>query len=809
VSFFDTEAKEERADQLVGLGLNGLDFVLVSLPAVTPPAAELELHFHNDNGITDILASAADPRTIFPISGGHRLRAGAGSGEVQVQQILAGADGNALRLVVRPIGDYSTYTLTVSFADMDPVFGEIDFKFRPGCFSLCAPEWPAPPARVDEPAIDYLAKDYDSFRHVLMTAMQQRVAGWQPSSEVDLSQVLISLFSASADELSDYQDRVANEAYLASTRNRVSLARHGRLMDYHLHQGSQAETWLAVTLEAGMVVDLPVGFECWAGRDELDEQAEVFLSRNRQPMHHLLNSMRLYDWSGTRPGLAAGATSAELVLPVAGQAAADQARNLIRDGDISRLLVQEHLNPLTLREAGRDPTKRQLLRLIADAADSRQDPVTGDWYLDVAWRDEDRLRFDYCFSVLTEEGLSSDEVSLFHGNLARVYHGRPRSVVFKEPGERLLTPDERHLERTARWGALCRLTDEDRLLYRQTAPRSEEVPQSTLDLPDEERGPKPRLEVIPSGGMPEPWEEGISLVNCAPDDDCFVFETDELGRSLIRFGNGVNGRELPAGAEVHCWYQHGDPLDGNVGADRVVRFDDAAHPAVRSVWNPFDVTSGLAPEPRDEAIRNIPEAYRARQLRAVTLADYVRRAEELPGVSRAAARYAWTGSWRTVQVAIDPEGTDVLSPTLRLEVARHLEAVRLIGEDLEVRPPQLVPLLIDLKLCVAAEVWPEDLRAVLEQEFSDGFTPDGGMGFFHPDRWTFGQFLHASEILGRLQQVAGVDHAISLDMRRFDAVTPGTADPIEVEANEIIQVRNDPDHRQLGVIEIDLQGGRQ
>ena len=42
----------------------------------------------------------------------------------------------------------------------------------------------------------------------------------------------------------------------------------------------------------------------------------------------------------------------------------------------------------------------------------------------------------------------------------------------------------------------------------------------------------------------------------------------------------------------------------------------------------------------------------------MTLADYVRRAEEVPGVSRAVARYAWTGSWRTVRIVIDPVGTD-------------------------------------------------------------------------------------------------------------------------------------------------------
>src|SRR2546426_7574411 len=62
---------------------------------------------------------------------------------------------------------------------------------------------------------------------------------------------------------------------------------------------------------------------------------------------------------------------------------------------------------------------------------------------------------------------------------------------------------------------------------------------------------------------------------------------------------------------------------------------------------PLFRSAGRAPEPPAEILRNAPEAYRARQLRAVTLEDYRRRAEEVPGIARAAAQYAWTGSWRT------------------------------------------------------------------------------------------------------------------------------------------------------------------
>ena len=77
---------------------------------------------------------------------------------------------------------------------------------------------------------------------------------------------------------------------------------------------------------------------------------------------------------------------------------------------------------------------------------------------------------------------------------------------------------------------------------------------------------------------------------------------------------------------------------------------------------------------------------------------------------------------------------------------------------------------------------------MLEQEFSDGYTPDGRLGFFHPDAWTFGQTLHASQILGRLEQVPGIAFARSVRLGRWDAPTPGKRDRIDVGPNEIIQV---------------------
>jgi len=249
---------DDRADVLAAAGLNGLRLALVALAAgPEPDHAEIELRFWNALHVADILAEiVADPARagqIFRVRGGQRIVAGNLAGQVRVTAVAAGADATRLALTLAPVGDYSTYTLELVWdaGRIDPFFAAIGFKFRPGCFTNdCAPQLPGRPAQPG-PAIDYLAKDYDSLRHVLMTAMAARVPGWKSTSEADFDQVLIDLFAAAGDELSDFQDRVMAEAYLATTRKRVSLARHARLMDYHLHEGNQASTWLALEIAAG------------------------------------------------------------------------------------------------------------------------------------------------------------------------------------------------------------------------------------------------------------------------------------------------------------------------------------------------------------------------------------------------------------------------------------------------------------------------------------------------------------------------------------------------------------------------------
>jgi len=823
---------DDRADVLAAHNVNGMQLALVALPpGPAPDHADIDLRFYNDLHLAALLADiAADPARvsqIFRVRGGTRILAGPVTGQVKVTAVTS-IDAVRLSLRIEPVGDYSTYTLELVWdaSRIDPFFSTIAFKFRPGCFTNdCAPALPGRPL-APGPVIDYLAKDYDSFRHVLMTAMAQRVPGWQSTSEADHDQVLIDLFAAAADELSDYQDRVMNEAYFATARGRVSLARHARLVDYHVHEGNQASTWLAVEVLAGQTPFTLTNQEivAWTGAGEPTLDSIFFSSRERrlpaaqkQRFDPLVNRLLLHTWRNAQPALRAGSTSADVVpdVPGAGQTEADALRDLIRSGQLRQILIAERLNPLTGRVPGRDARKRQLLRLLSGtaAAETIVDPVTNTFLVRLRWRDEDQLRFDYSFTTFCE-GTPVENVSVFNGNLVLVHEGRPMTASFHEPGAAVPadSPTEKHrfLTRLDRYGdgrdwVLCALP-EGPLAYLPTPVNGEVPVRSTLFVEVTE----------PSAGTDQ-WDEVETLVHSddsAEEGDHFMVETDELRRSVLRFGNGTNGQLLPAGAVVRAEYQIGGGHAGNIGADQLVHVQPLTGVltgAVIGVTNPFDVIDGRDPELPERIRRNAPEAYRARQLRAVTLADYVRRAEEVPGVSRAVARYAWTGSWRTVRIVIDPIGTTTLEEPLRVDVAAHLEAVRLIGEDLELRPPRFVPLAVRIVVCASEEYWREDLRFVLEQEFSDRYTSDGRRGFFHPDEWTFGQALHRSAIAGRVHRVTGVEHIVSIGMKRFNAPTPGipAVEVLEIGFDEVVLVANDPDHLERGFVRFEVLGGRQ
>ena len=94
--------------------------------------------------------------------------------------------------------------------------------------------------------IDYLARDYASFRQALLDLIPSKLPEWSDRSEADFGVVLIELFAYMADILSYYQDRIANEAFLATAQERRSVIQHLRLIGYEMASAAPASAALSV-----------------------------------------------------------------------------------------------------------------------------------------------------------------------------------------------------------------------------------------------------------------------------------------------------------------------------------------------------------------------------------------------------------------------------------------------------------------------------------------------------------------------------------------------------------------------------------
>src|SRR4029077_7562637 len=90
-----------------------------------------------------------------------------------------------------------------------------------------------PTSPLAAPEIDYLAKDYASFRQLMLDRISVLSPQWKERNPADIGIALVELLAYAGDYLSYRQDAVATEAYLGTARRRVSVRRHARLVDYH------------------------------------------------------------------------------------------------------------------------------------------------------------------------------------------------------------------------------------------------------------------------------------------------------------------------------------------------------------------------------------------------------------------------------------------------------------------------------------------------------------------------------------------------------------------------------------------------
>jgi hypothetical protein len=128
----------------------------------------------------------------------------------------------------------------------------------------------------------------------------------------------------------------------------------------------------------------------------------------------------------------------------------------------------------------------------------------------------------------------------------------------------------------------------------------------------------------------------------------------------------------------------------------------------------------------------------------------------------------------------------------------------------EVNGPEYVSLELEMVICVKPNYYPGDVKAALLKIFSDRVLPNGTLGVFHPDNFSFGQPVYLSRLYAAAQAVDGVASVqITKLMRQGDnnndAVDTGQ---LSLGRLEIARLDNDPNYPDHGVFTLIMKGGK-
>ena len=813
--------------------LRGIDFVEVS-----PDQSQLFVHFvPAAPGVEKTATPPGLTAVNITITGGERITA--------IQIMSVGYQDDVLVVTVdedgKPangVGDFSIYTLgLVGVPNLDPTLTSVDFSFKACCPTDfdCRTKRICPPEKLLAPSIDYLAKDYASFRRLMLDRIALLLPQWSERHVPDLGIALVELLAYVGDYLSYQQDAVATEAYLGTARSRISMRRHARLVDYRMHDGCNARTWLAIKATegtAGVLVpgalgrpsgtvvltrlDAPPGTLRLAQLPAATAQGAVMF----ETMHDLTlyaahNQMSFYTWSDQRCCLPKGATRATLA----------GAYPQLRMGD--RLMFAEVIGPETGDPDDANPSRRHVVRLSEVKQQDSQgnelvDPLNGQPITEIAWLEEDALPFSFCLSVSITNGDVIEvipDVSVAWGNVVLADHGLTETNPLKPdvvPDATLRLPpmgDDRCAPRTpVKVPPRYRPKLEDGPLT-QAAPFDANA-SAAAAMKWQVNEALPAI-VLTSQLNQEihTWSPQPHLLNSAAADTQFVVEIEADGTALLRFGDDEHGRRPEPQSQFTARYRVGNGVAGNIGAGAIAHLltdDPALVAAISGVSNPLAALGGIEPESIESTRQNAPFAFRTQE-RAVTEDDYAKVAmRNQPQVQRAAATFRWTGSWHTVFITVDPAGTETVNETVAAAVEDQVERYRMAGYDLQVDSPRYVSLEIDMQVCVEPDYFRADVAAELQHLFSNRDLPDGSRGLFHPDNFTFGQPVYLSPLYAAAQAVEGVASVHITAFQRQGNPDPESLDDgvIKLGRLEIARLDNDPNHAERGVFRLTTGGGK-
>ena len=126
---------------------------------------------------------------------------------------------------------------------------------------------------------------------------------------------------------------------------------------------------------------------------------------------------------------------------------------------------------------------------------------------------------------------------------------------------------------------------------------------------------------VTEGNKRVEWTRAENFLLTSSINRCYIYSTDEYGRGIVEFGNGISGSIPPKNSKIEITYRIGGGVETNVGANTIIEMDNKPSSIVRT-FNPYTAfILGSDAESIESAKIKAPASLRTLD-RAVTTKDY-------------------------------------------------------------------------------------------------------------------------------------------------------------------------------------------
>jgi hypothetical protein len=696
------------------------------------------------------------------------------------------------------------------------------------------------------PDVDYLTRDYDGFRTLLVSLLDRiaqralldgSVVPWTERAAGDLGMTVVEILANQLDHLGYAGDRVAEEAFLGTARQRESARRHAALGDHRLDRGNATSGFQHFELAAGAVRDLVagtrVGHELQFGDDP--ERRVAFETTADARLDARLGQLALARsaaagevWLHLRT-----VTGARFDLRAAGVRSGMRFCVLDRERGQGELVVAQRVqgdaialaDPLgdtylasaTMVIGNLVPVRRGRTGALPAPDTDALEPAPGAWE-DVATggaaRGEVRDELYFARRIdgvrrLRDAAEAAREAWIGDPSLAGWWELASAEVAAVVRELRASGGAPTQPERDALDARLSRAAELLRELLRASGfavPRSlgpsarVAIPNQKIALPGEppdlwlDGATMLRVRVDDAGRI-TPWLEQDDLLRSGPDDPHYVVEIDARGAVTLRFGDGANGALLPPDGRVQVQRVRGDLFGGDLGAGALDALPQTIDPAIVATTNPLPTAGARSPELLGEPlVRKVRDGLVRRAI-PVTVDDYhAVLLEEIADLAEVSVAIVATGERvvsRRVDIVIRPRPG--IPPAPVLAAARALvRTARLAGTDAWVRMYE--PLFVSIAVIV--EVHPEltaaDVRLRVRRALLAAFGGDSAS--------ELGRVRSRAEIHRVAEAVPGVVYSqvVGFDLANVPIAALAVNEEIRAGRHQVVRCLGLPDNPLCG-----------